>query len=56
MMQCIWTVAGTPLHHDYTNENIELVKKGCCNLERHIKNTLKYGVPVVSPALAPMQI
>uniref|UniRef100_A0A7S3VLD1 Formate--tetrahydrofolate ligase n=1 Tax=Dunaliella tertiolecta TaxID=3047 RepID=A0A7S3VLD1_DUNTE len=40
-------VAGTPLHHDYTNENVELVKKGCCNLERHIKNTTRYGVPVV---------
>jgi len=40
--------AGTPLHHDYTNENVELVTKGCCNLERHIRNTMKYGVPVVS--------
>eukprot|EP00199_Chlamydomonas_sp_CCMP681_P001381 CAMPEP_0119108120 /NCGR_PEP_ID=MMETSP1180-20130426/13478_1 /TAXON_ID=3052 ORGANISM="Chlamydomonas cf sp, Strain CCMP681" /NCGR_SAMPLE_ID=MMETSP1180 /ASSEMBLY_ACC=CAM_ASM_000741 /LENGTH=636 /DNA_ID=CAMNT_0007093703 /DNA_START=81 /DNA_END=1991 /DNA_ORIENTATION=+ len=40
-------VAGTPLHHDYTNENVELVTKGCCNLERHIANIKTYGVPCV---------
>lgn len=40
-------VAGTPLHHDYKTENLELVAKGCCNLVRHIENTRKYGVPVV---------
>ncbi|EFJ51458.1 hypothetical protein VOLCADRAFT_79713 [Volvox carteri f. nagariensis] len=40
-------VAGTPLHHDYTTENVDLVSKGCCNLARHIENARKYGVPVV---------
>ena len=25
--------SGTPLHHDYTSENIEMVRKGCCNLQ-----------------------
>ncbi len=39
--------AGTPLHHDYTTENVELVKAGCCNLARHIQNARKYCVPVV---------
>jgi formyltetrahydrofolate synthetase len=45
---CLATTSGTPLHHDYTNENVELVTKGCCNLERHIQNALSYGVHVVS--------
>eukprot|EP00877_Chromochloris_zofingiensis_P000246 jgi/Chrzof1/10221/Cz04g33040.t1 len=40
-------VAGTPLPHEYTTENVELVTKGCCNLERHITNAKMYGVPVV---------
>lgn len=40
-------VAGTPLHHDYLTENVELVTKGCCNLARHVDNARKYGVPVV---------
>ncbi|KAL6747918.1 formate-tetrahydrofolate ligase [Haematococcus lacustris] len=40
-------VAGTPLHHDYTTENVELVTKGCANMERHVQNLRKYGVPVV---------
>ncbi|GIL68174.1 hypothetical protein Vafri_21431, partial [Volvox africanus] len=40
-------VAGTPLHHDYTTENVPLVTDGCCNLARHIENARKYGVPVV---------
>ncbi len=29
-------VAGTPLAHEYTTENVELVTKGCCNLARHM--------------------
>ncbi|KXZ51232.1 hypothetical protein GPECTOR_13g719 [Gonium pectorale] len=40
-------VAGTPLHHDYTTENVALVSAGCCNLARHVQNARKYGVPVV---------
>lgn len=39
--------AGKPLDHAYTNEDVALVKAGCCNLARHISNTRKYGVPVV---------
>ncbi len=31
-------VAGTPLAHEYTTENVELVTKGCCILVRHITN------------------
>ena len=38
---------GKPLSHAYTNEDVELVKKGVANLTRHIKNTKKFGVPVV---------
>lgn len=40
-------VAGQPLAPEYTEENLELLEKGCCNLIAHIKNTIKYGVPVV---------
>lgn len=40
-------VAGKPLDHTYKKESVELVKKGCCNLARHISNARKYGVPVV---------
>ncbi|KAG1675685.1 hypothetical protein FOA52_002394 [Chlamydomonas sp. UWO 241] len=40
-------VAGTPLHHDYTTENVGLVTAGCVNLVRHIENAHAYGVPVV---------
>ena len=40
-------VAGRPLDHAYTSEDVELVRKGCCNLTRHIENILKFNVPVV---------
>ncbi len=40
-------VAGKPLASEYTEENIELVRKGLPNMERHIKNALKFGVNVV---------
>ena len=40
-------VAGRPLAPEYTEENLELVEKGAENLKVHIKNALKYGVPVV---------
>ncbi|MBQ1193503.1 MAG: formate--tetrahydrofolate ligase [Lachnospiraceae bacterium] len=32
---------------DLNNENIEALKKGICNLEKHIENLQKFGVPVV---------
>mmetsp|Transcript_71767 Transcript_71767/g.226742 ORF Transcript_71767/g.226742 Transcript_71767/m.226742 type:complete len:628 (+) Transcript_71767:281-2164(+) len=40
-------VAGKPLDHAYTTEDVELVSRGCCNLVKHIQNTRKFGVPVV---------
>lgn len=40
-------VAGKPLASEYTEENIELVRNGLPNMERHIKNALKFGVNVV---------
>jgi formyltetrahydrofolate synthetase len=40
-------VAGKPLAHEYTNENLELLEKGCSNLMRHIENAKLFGVPVV---------
>lgn len=40
-------VAGKPLDAAYTTENLDLLEEGCCNLIRHIENTLKFGVPVV---------
>ena len=40
-------VAGKPLAAEYTEENLDLLRKGLPNLERHIQNALKYGVNVV---------
>ncbi|MGE5249834.1 MAG: formate--tetrahydrofolate ligase [Bacteroidota bacterium] len=40
-------VAGKPLAPEYTDENLDLLCKGLPNMERHIKNALKYGVNVV---------
>ncbi len=40
-------VAGKPLASEYTEENLDLLRKGLPNLERHIQNALKYGVNVV---------
>lgn len=40
-------VPGIPLNAAYTQENLELVQKGFANLHRHIKNGLKYGLPVI---------
>jgi len=40
-------VAGKPLATEYTVENLDLLQKGLPNLERHVKNALKYGVNVV---------
>lgn len=38
---------GKPLASEYKTENINLVEKGCVNLQQHIVNAQKYGVPVV---------
>jgi methylenetetrahydrofolate dehydrogenase (NADP+)/methenyltetrahydrofolate cyclohydrolase/formyltetrahydrofolate synthetase len=40
-------VAGKPLAPEYTDENLDLLKKGLANLERHVHNALKFGVNVV---------
>src|SRR6266498_1291175 len=40
-------VAGKPLAAEYTEENLDLLRAGLPNLERHIQNALKYGINVV---------
>jgi methylenetetrahydrofolate dehydrogenase (NADP+) / methenyltetrahydrofolate cyclohydrolase / formyltetrahydrofolate synthetase len=40
-------VAGKPLAPEYTDENLELLQAGLGNMKHHIKNALRYGVPVV---------
>jgi len=40
-------VAGKPLAPEYTDENLDLLRKGLPNMERHIQNAVKYGVNVV---------
>ena len=40
-------VAGTPLSDEYVKENLGLVEKGCANLQVHVRNARKFGVPVV---------
>jgi len=38
---------GAPLDDAYTREDLDLLEKGLCNLGAHIKNALKFGIPVV---------
>jgi formyltetrahydrofolate synthetase len=40
-------VPGRPLDKAYTEENVELLKKGLPNLIQHIENARKFGIPVV---------
>jgi formyltetrahydrofolate synthetase len=40
-------VAGKPLAHEYTEENLDLLRKGLPNMVQHIENALKFGVNVV---------
>jgi len=40
-------IAGAPLAPEYSEENLELLEKGCTNLVKHIENAKRYGVPVV---------
>jgi len=40
-------VAGKPLHPAYTDENLDLLRAGLGNMQHHIKNALRFGVPVV---------
>ncbi len=39
--------AGQPLDPAYTEENLELLEKGCVNMVAHIKNARRFGIPVV---------
>lgn len=39
--------AGAPLDPAYTEENLDLLRAGLPNLEAHIKNVLRFGIPVV---------
>ncbi|MCJ1485688.1 tetrahydrofolate synthase [Schaereria dolodes] len=38
---------GATLHEVYRTENIDILRKGCVNLKKHISNAREYGVPVV---------
>ncbi|WRT68673.1 uncharacterized protein IL334_005652 [Kwoniella shivajii] len=38
---------GKPLDAVYTQENLELLEKGCANLGKHIENAKKFGLKVV---------
>ena len=40
-------VAGRPLSHEYTQENLDLLRAGLGNMQHHIRNALKFGIPVV---------
>jgi methylenetetrahydrofolate dehydrogenase (NADP+)/methenyltetrahydrofolate cyclohydrolase/formyltetrahydrofolate synthetase len=40
-------VAGKPLDPAYTEENLDLLRAGLGNLQTHIKNALRFGIPVV---------
>jgi methylenetetrahydrofolate dehydrogenase (NADP+) / methenyltetrahydrofolate cyclohydrolase / formyltetrahydrofolate synthetase len=40
-------VAGRPLAPEYTDENLELLAAGLGNLQHHIRNARRYGIPVV---------
>lgn len=38
---------GAPLDPVYKQENVEILRKGCVNLAKHVANAKSYGVPVV---------
>ena len=40
-------VAGKPLDPAYTEENLDMLQAGLPNMQKHIKNALRYGIPVV---------
>lgn len=40
-------VAGKPLDQAYTRENLDLLRPGIANLQAHILNARKFGIPVV---------
>lgn len=40
-------VAGKPLDTAYIEENLDLLRAGLVNMQHHIKNALRFGIPVV---------
>jgi methylenetetrahydrofolate dehydrogenase (NADP+) / methenyltetrahydrofolate cyclohydrolase / formyltetrahydrofolate synthetase len=38
---------GAPLPDVYRTENVDILRKGCVNLRKHIQNARQYGIPVV---------
>lgn len=38
---------GAALHEVYRKEDVDLLRKGCINLKKHISNAKQYGIPVV---------
>ena len=38
---------GAPLDEVYRTENVDVLRKGCVNLRKHIANAKQYGIPVV---------
>ncbi|KAI4133117.1 MAG: hypothetical protein LQ338_000382 [Usnochroma carphineum] len=38
---------GAALHEIYRTENIDILRKGCVNLRKHVSNAREYGIPVV---------
>jgi formyltetrahydrofolate synthetase len=40
-------IAGRPLAPEYQEENLDLLRAGLGNMQRHIQNASRYGIPVV---------
>jgi methylenetetrahydrofolate dehydrogenase (NADP+) / methenyltetrahydrofolate cyclohydrolase / formyltetrahydrofolate synthetase len=38
---------GKPLHETYTREDLGILKEGCANLVRHVRNARKFGLKVI---------
>ncbi|KAL8806085.1 MAG: hypothetical protein Q9200_005180 [Gallowayella weberi] len=38
---------GAALHEIYRTENVDILRKGCVNLRKHVSNARQYGIPVV---------
>lgn len=38
---------GAALHEIYRTENVEILRKGCINLRKHVSNAKQYGIPIV---------
>ncbi|KAL9019906.1 MAG: hypothetical protein Q9185_002848 [Variospora sp. 1 TL-2023] len=38
---------GAALHEVYRTENVDILRKGCVNLKKHVSNAREYGIPVV---------